>query len=114
MVPMQQLTWVTGSFRARVIEARLHAEGIDVALRGAVDGPYGFTVGAMAHVEVFVPVDQLDDARFVLLADAVDAALAAPREWGGTTRAPGPWARFAVWTALAAAVLAPVVLYMRG
>ena len=113
MVPMQQLTWVSGSFPARVLEARLHFEGIDVELRGAVDGPYGFTVGAMARVDVFVPVDQLEDARFVLLADEVDAAMAAPREWGGTTRGRSAWARVAVWAALAAAALAPIVWYLR-
>ncbi|MGH9050810.1 MAG: hypothetical protein ACRDY4_13870 [Acidimicrobiia bacterium] len=113
MVPMQQLTWVSGSFPARVLEARLHFEGIEVELRGAVDGPYGFTVGAMARIDVFVPVDQLDDARFVLLADEVDAALAAPREWGGTTRGPSAWSRAGAWAALVAAALAPVVWYLR-
>jgi hypothetical protein len=113
MVPMQQLTWVSGSFPARVLEARLHSEGIDVELRGALDGPYGFTVGAMARVDVFVPVDQLDDARLVLLVDEVDAALAAPREWGGPVAGPGAWARMAVWAALVAAALAPVIWYLR-
>jgi hypothetical protein len=113
MVPMQQLTWVSGSFPARVIEARLLFEGIDVELRGALDGPYGFTVGAMARVDVYVPVDQLEDARYVLLADEVDAALAAPREWGGTRRGPSPWARVAVWAALVMAASAPVMWYLR-
>ncbi|MGH9026703.1 MAG: hypothetical protein ACRDWD_11415, partial [Acidimicrobiia bacterium] len=64
---MQLLTWVGGSFAARVLEARLRSEGIDVELRGALDGPYGLTVGDMARVDVFVPVDQIDDARLVLL-----------------------------------------------
>lgn len=114
MVPMEHLTWVSGSFLARVIEARLHSEGIDVQLRGALDGPYGFTVGAMARIDVFVPVDQLEDARYVLLSDEVDAALAAPREWGGTARLPGPWARVGTWTALVAAATAPIVWYLRG
>lgn len=113
MIPMEQLTWVSGSFPARVLEARLHSEGIDVELRGAVDGPYGFTVGGMARVDVFVPVDQLDDARLVLLVDEVDAALAAPREWGAATRRPSPLARGAVWAALVAAALAPIVWYLR-
>ena len=45
------------------LAARLRSEGIDVQLRGAVDGgPYGLTVGAMARVDVWVPEDQLDDA----------------------------------------------------
>ena len=70
-----------GTFSAHVLAARLHSEGIDVELRGAVDSPYGLTVGDMARVDVFVPEDQLDDAKYVLLADEVDATLAAPSDW---------------------------------
>lgn len=113
MVPMQRLTWVSGSFSAHVLRARLHSEGIDAELRGPVDGPYLLTVGDMARVEVYVPSDQMEDAQLVLLVGEVDAALAAPREWGGTTKKPGPWARGAALAALAAAALAPVVLYVR-
>jgi hypothetical protein len=107
--PMTQLTSVAGAFRARVLAARLQSEGIDAQLRGSVDGPYGFTVGDMARVEVYVPEDELADARYVLLADEVDAALAAPADWGnpGTDQhAPGrPW----LWW-VAAALLTIVVL----
>lgn len=69
------LTTVYGAFQAHVLEARLRSEGIDVELRGALDGPYGFSVGDMARNDVYVPSDQLDDARLVLLADEADAAL---------------------------------------
>jgi len=110
---MQRLTWVSGSFTAHVVRARLHSEGIDAELRGPVDGPYALTVGEMARVDVYVPSDQMDDARLVLLVDEVDAALAAPREWGGTPKSPNLWARGAALAALAAAVLAPIVLYAR-
>jgi len=79
---MTLLTSVGGSFRAHVLLARLGSEGIDAQLRGAVDGAYGFTVGDMARVDVYVPTEQLDDARYVLLADEVDDSMAAPREWG--------------------------------
>lgn len=113
MVPMQRLTWVSGSFSAHVLRARLYSEGIDAELRGPVDGPYLLTVGDMARVDVYVPSDQMEDARLVLLVDEVDAALAAPREWGGTTKTPGVWARGAALASLAAAVAAPVVLYAR-
>ena len=41
MVPMSRLTSLQGSFRARVLAARLVDEGFDVELRGALDGPYG-------------------------------------------------------------------------
>ena len=112
-LPMQRLTWVSGSFSAHVMRARLHSEGIDAELRGSVDGPYALTVGDMARVDVYVPSDQMEDAQLVLLVSEVDAALAAPREWGGTTKAPSAWARGAVLAALAAAVIAPIVLYAR-
>jgi hypothetical protein len=110
---MERLTWVSGSFSAHVLCARLRFEGIDAELRGAVDGPYALTVGDMARVDVYVPTDQMEDARLVLLVGEVDAALAAPREWGGTKETPGLWARGAALAALAVAVAAPVVLYAR-
>jgi Putative prokaryotic signal transducing protein len=110
---MQRLTWVSGSFSAHVVRARLRSEGIDAELRGPVDGPYALTVGEMARVDVYVPSDQMEDARLVLLVDEVDAALAAPREWGGTPKAPNAWARGAALASLAAAALAPVVVYAR-
>ena len=81
-VRMAPLTWVAGAFRAQVLAARLESEGIDAQLRGSLDGAYGLTVGDMARVDVYVPEDQLVDARYVLLADEVDATLAAPTDWG--------------------------------
>jgi Putative prokaryotic signal transducing protein len=80
-VRMAPLTWVAGAFRAQVLLARLESEGIDAQLRGALASPYGLTVGDMARVDVYVPEDQLDDAKYVLLADEVDATLAAPSDW---------------------------------
>src|SRR5262245_11357716 len=58
------------------------------------------------------PADQMDDAQLVVLASEVDDALAAPREWGGTKRTRGAWARGAAVAALVAAA-APIVLYAR-
>jgi hypothetical protein len=107
---MQLLTWVGGSFAARVLAARLQSEGIDVELRGALDGPYGLTVGDMARVDVYVPTDQMDDARLVLLTDEVDAAFDDPPVAVATSSR-----RWPMWTALVllvAAVLAPVVGYL--
>jgi hypothetical protein len=80
-VRMAPLTWVAGAFRARVLAARLEWEGIDAQLRGALESPYGLTMGDMARVDVYVPEDQLADARYVLLADEIDATLAAPSDW---------------------------------
>jgi hypothetical protein len=73
-VPMTRLTSVYGSFRARVMAARLEYEGFDVQLRGALDSPYGLTVGEMARVDVYVRDDQFDEASLVLLVSEVDEA----------------------------------------
>jgi len=108
MLPMERLTWVSGSFSARVLEARLNAEGIDVALRGAIDSPYMLTVGDMARVDVYVPTDQLDDARLVMLAAEVDSVLAPPREWGGDPPTHARYWRWAATAGLVAAALAPL------
>ncbi len=75
---MEQLTWVCGSFEARVLAARLYDEGIDAELRGALDSPYSFTVGDLARVDVYVPSEQAEDARLVMLAIEVDTATELP------------------------------------
>ena len=99
---MTLLTSVAGTFRAHVLLARLESEGIDAQLRGATSGPYGLTVGDLARVDVYVPDDQLDDARLVLISDEVEDALAAPATWWhagddhAAYRARWPW-----WVALA-------------
>jgi hypothetical protein len=69
---MTRLTSVYGSFRARVMAARLEDEGFDVELRGALDSPYALTIGDFARVDVYVPDDQVEDACIVLLATEVD------------------------------------------
>jgi hypothetical protein len=107
-VRMTPLTWVSGAFRAEVLAARLRSEGIDAQLQGALSGAYGFTVGDMARVDVYVPEDQLDDATYVLLADEVDATLTAPTDWwdAGSDRPPGrsPWILWVAAVLLAACV----------
>jgi hypothetical protein len=112
MVP---LTSVSGSFRAHVMAARLESEGIDAQLRGALDGPYGLTVGDMARIDVYVPVEQLDDAKLVLLADEVDASMVAPSEWwdaGGQPRTRSRWPWVAALVLLTVAVVAPFFGYV--
>jgi hypothetical protein len=68
------LTSVYGSFRAKVLVARLQAEGFDVTVRGSVDGPYALNVGELARVDVFLPADQIEEASLLLLVDEVDEA----------------------------------------
>src|SRR4051812_31256373 len=104
---MEQLTSVCGSFAARVLAARLYDEGIDAELRGALDSPYGFTVGDMARVDVFVPIDQAEDAQLVLLANEVDAATELPEPRGGHARL--TWPYWIVLVAVVAAALSPLV-----
>jgi len=77
-VRMTRLTTVGGAFAARVLQARLEDEGLTVALRGCIDGPYAFTVGAMGGVEVFVAEGDLEDAKLILLVTEVDSALDRP------------------------------------
>lgn len=98
---MEQLTSVCGSFEARVLAARLYDEGIDAELRGALDSPYGFTVGDMARIDVFVPTDQAEDAQLVLLANEVDAATELPEPRGTHQAITWP-----CWIVLAASVVA--------
>jgi len=114
VIQMTRLTSVSGSFSAHLVAARLHSEGIDVRLRGAVDGPYHLTVGDMARVDVFVPDDQLDDARLVMLATEVDQVLAAPREWAGPTARARRWPRWVALALLVMAVTAPLLRLVAG
>jgi len=104
---MEQLTSVCGSFEARVLAARLYDEGIDAELRGALDSPYGFTVGDMARVDVFVPLEQSQDAQFVLLAIEVDAATELPEP--SYLSRPLTWPFWIVLVAFVLAVFSPLV-----
>jgi hypothetical protein len=111
---MRQVTWVSGSFRAHVLAARLESEGIDVQLRGALDSQYALTVGALARVDVWVPEDQLEDAEYVLLSDEVDDALDAPSSWAGprSPQFPRRWLRWCAVLVLATAGIVPVAAYL--
>ena len=66
---MVRLATVGHPFHARVIAARVSAEGILTELRGSVDGPY-----PMGDVSVYVPEIDLPIAQELLLADEVESA----------------------------------------
>ena len=66
---MVRLATVGHPFHARVIAARVGAEGILTELRGSVDGPY-----PMGDVSVYVPEIDLPIAQELLLADEVESA----------------------------------------
>ena len=106
------LTTVHGTFSAHVLAARLHSEGIDVELRGAVDSPYGLTVGDMARVDLYVPEDQVDDARLVLLASEIDDAMDLPDEHDPDRRAVPSWVWVMAVIVLVVAVAAPVLRWL--
>lgn len=67
--PMVRLATVGSTFHAKVIAARLGAEGFVTELRGNVDGIY-----PMGDVHVLVAADELEPARELLLADEVESA----------------------------------------
>ena len=90
---MVRLATVRSGFEAKVMVARLGAEGIVWELKGAVDGPY-----PMGPVTVLVDEHDLDIARELLLADEVEAAFDDDR--AHTARPP-----IFVWLAIAAVVV---------
>src|ERR687893_482557 len=66
---MVRLVTVSSTFHARVIAARVGAEGIVTELRGNLDGPY-----PMGDVHIYVPEDELPIASELLMADEVESA----------------------------------------
>jgi hypothetical protein len=113
-VRMTRLTTVGGSFAARVLQAHLEAEGLTVELRGNIDSPYAFTVGGMSTVDVYVPEDDLEDAKMVMLVTEVDSVLDLPPQ---RERPSNPWGDRAFWLVLVAIVLLgimPIVHMVRG
>ena len=66
---MVRLLTVNRSFHARVIAARVGAEGIITELRGNLDGPY-----PMGDVHIYVPEEDLPTASELLMADEVESA----------------------------------------
>ena len=95
---MATLCTASSSFEARLIAARLGADGFLWELRGNVGGPY-----PLGPVTVLVPEEQLDDARALLLADDVEDAFDAAAHDGALglrTRRGEAWVAAAVIAAL--------------
>jgi hypothetical protein len=72
LTPQRQLVHlrtVSSLFHARVIQARLGADGIPAQLRGNVGGPYPFGV-----VSIWVNAGDIDEAGDLLMADEVESA----------------------------------------
>jgi hypothetical protein len=81
---MVHLRTVHNTFHARVIAARLGADGIVTQLRGSVDGPY-----PIGEVSVWVTEEDADSARELLLADEVESAFDLPDSGEPWERRPG-------------------------
>ena len=103
---MTRLTTVGGSFAARVLQARLEDEGLTVELRGNIDSPYAFTVGGMSTVDVYVPENDLEDAKLVMLVTEVDSVLDLPPQ---RERPRDPWGDRALWLVLVAIALLGII-----
>ncbi len=85
---MVHVRTVPTAFHARVIAARLGAEGILTELRGNIGGPYPF-----GNVSVWVGRDDADEAAELLLADEVEAAFVPHPD----DEEPTPWRRTVVF-----------------
>jgi hypothetical protein len=72
---MVHLRSVNSSFHARVIAARLGADGIPTQLHGSLEGPY-----PVGDVSVWVCTDDAASAAELLLADEVESAFDLPDE----------------------------------
>ena len=77
-VRLVHLRTVNNTFHARVIAARLGADGIVTELRGSVDGPY-----PVGPVSVWVREEDAESARELLLVDEVESALELPPQADG-------------------------------
>ncbi len=81
---MVHLRTVPDAFHARVIAARLGADGILTELRGAVGGPY-----PIGSVSIWVSAEDQPIASDLLLADELEAAFEdAPEGWEQTRPRP--------------------------
>ena len=102
---MVRLATVRSTFHARVIAARLGAEGIMVQLRGNVDGVY-----PMGDTHVYVEAESLDTAREVLLVDEVESAFDEPLEETAVRSLTWPrWVVLAAIVAVAALTLSRAI-----
>ena len=59
-----------------VLAARLRSEGIEVRVHSQAFGPYPMTVGDLAHTELWVLSDRIEDASAILLDAEVNDAIA--------------------------------------
>jgi hypothetical protein len=78
---MVHVRTVRSTFHAQLIAARLGADGVLTELRGNVGGPY-----PIGETSVWVPADEADTARALLLADEMEAPAGGGGEAGARAR----------------------------
>jgi len=101
---MVRLATVRTTFHARVIAARLGAEGMVTDLRGNVDGIY-----PMGDVHVYVGEEDLPEAQELLLADEVESAFDDGADVNGDIGTPRE-----LWVFLIAVLLLAALLFARS
>jgi hypothetical protein len=101
---MVRLATVRSTFHARVIAARLGAEGIVTDLRGNVDGMY-----PMGDVYVFVAEEDLPEAQELLFVDEIESAFDEDGDGDVDVSTPRE-----LWIFLVAVVLLAAVLFVRS
>ena len=69
------LTKVGDMTAARILAARLQAEGIEVRVHSQAFGPYPVTVGQMAETELWVLSDRVEEASRILLDAEINDAI---------------------------------------
>lgn len=72
---------------ARVAAALLESSGISTRLHGEALGPYKMTIGEMAVTEIWVDVEDLEDAAQILTISEIDHTLS-PAVRGGAVANP--------------------------
>jgi hypothetical protein len=92
---MVRLVTAANPIEARIIAARLGAEGIVWQFRGSVDGPL-----AVGPVEVLVDAEGYESARELLLTDDVESSFA-----DGTSAVETRTGRDVLWLALIVTLL---------
>jgi len=106
---MVHLRTVPDAFHARVIAARLGADGIVTELRGALGGPY-----PLGSVSVWVESADAAVASELLLADALEAAFEDPPEgWETAIRYPAVlfgWSARRIFAAVALVVMVSAIM----
>jgi hypothetical protein len=102
---MVRLVTAANPIEARIIAARLGAEGIVWQFRGSVDGPL-----AVGPVEVLVDADGYESAKELLLTDDVESSFVD----GGTLVEPRRSRKDVFWLALVVVLLMLFALARMG